>query len=33
MGTGIKFKFTKPRQMPLFEEQDDGSLKEFKIDQ
>lgn len=29
MPTQNKFTFTKPRQMPLFEEQDDGSLTEY----
>jgi hypothetical protein len=26
MGTKTKFSYTKPRQIPLFEEQDDGDL-------
>jgi len=30
MGTDFKYKFSKPKQIPLFEEQDDGSLQEFK---
>ena len=30
MGSEIKYKFSKPKQIPLFEEQDDGSLLEFK---
>ena len=30
MGTEIKYKFSKPKQIPLFEEQDDGNLVEFK---
>ena len=28
-----KFTFTKPRQMPLFEEQDDGTLTEYSTDE
>jgi hypothetical protein len=28
MGTN-KFVFTKPKQIPLFEEQDDGKLKQY----
>jgi len=31
MGTDNKYIFTKPKQIPLFEEQDDGSLKEYEI--
>lgn len=27
-----KFTYTKPRQIPLFEEQDDGSLIQYKQD-
>lgn len=30
MGTEYKFTYTKPKQIPLFEEQDDGSLAQFK---
>ena len=30
MGTETKFIFTEPKQIPLFEEQDDGILKEYK---
>jgi len=30
MGENNKFKFTRPMQIPLFEEQDDGELKEYK---
>lgn len=30
MGKKNKFTFTKPMQIPLFEEKDDGSLKEYK---
>jgi len=26
---GAKYVYTKPRQIPLFEEQDDGSLKQY----
>ena len=26
---GPKYVYTKPRQIPLFEEQDDGSLKQY----
>ena len=29
MGTDFKYKFSKPKQIPLFEEQDDGSLQDF----
>ena len=32
MGTDYKFKFTTPKQIPLFEENDDGSLEEYKQD-
>jgi hypothetical protein len=32
MGTNNKYIFTKPKQIPLFEEQDDGSLKEYEIE-
>jgi len=31
MGADNKYIFTKPKQIPLFEEQDDGSLKEYEI--
>jgi len=27
---GAKYVYTKPRQIPLFEEQDDGSLKQYQ---
>ena len=30
MGTEYKFTYTRPKQIPLFEEQDDGSLTQFK---
>ena len=30
---GAKFVYTKPRQIPLFEEQDDGSLMQYQIDE
>jgi len=30
MGKETKFIFTKLKQIPLFEEQDDGILKEYK---
>jgi len=33
MGTNSRYTFTKPKQMPLFEEEDDGSLKEYKKDE
>jgi len=29
MASSNKFTFTKPRQIPLFEEQDDGSLRQY----
>jgi len=29
MGKENKFVFTKPRQIPLFEELDDGNLKQY----
>jgi len=32
MGTDNKYIFTKPKQIPLFEEQDDGSLKEYEME-
>jgi hypothetical protein len=30
MGRGPRFVFTEPKQIPLFEEQEDGILKEYK---
>ena len=33
MGTECKFTYTRPKQIPLFEEQDDGSLTQFKQDE
>lgn len=33
MGANTKYIFTKPKQIPLFEEQDDGSLKEYKMEE
>ena len=30
MGKETKFIFTKPKQILLFEEQDDGNIKEYK---
>jgi hypothetical protein len=30
MGEESKFVFTKPKQIPLFEELEDGSLEQFK---
>jgi len=32
MGVNNKFVFTKPKQIPLFEEKEDGTLKEYKKD-
>jgi hypothetical protein len=31
MGTNNKYIFSKPKQIPLFEEQEDGTLKEYEI--
>ena len=28
-----KFTFTRPKQIPLFEEQDDGSLKQYSSEE
>ncbi len=30
MGDNQKFVFTRPKQIPLFEENDDGTLEEYK---
>ena len=30
MGSENRYVYTTPRQIPLFEEQDDGSLKQYK---
>ena len=30
MGDKQKFVFTRPKQIPLFEENDDGTLEEYK---
>jgi hypothetical protein len=32
MGEKNRFVFTKPRQMPLFEEKDDGSLEQYTVE-
>jgi len=32
MGLKNKFVFTSPKQIPLFEEKEDGTLKEYKKD-
>jgi len=32
MGEENKFVFTRPKQIPLFEEMDDGSLKQYQND-
>ena len=32
MGTERKIVFTKPKQLPLFEELDDGDLKQYNIE-
>jgi len=29
MGTEYKFTYTRPKQIPLFEEEDDGSLMQY----
>ncbi len=30
MGDNQKFVFTRPKQIPLFEEKDDGTLEQYK---
>jgi len=32
MGKSQRFVFTKPKQIPLFEEKDDGSLEQYKTE-